>query len=48
MSGNALTDAVGGVPEPLRQIVQAEANLRQMMTTSGATFAEIERVVEDR
>lgn len=44
LSGNALTDALGGVPEPLRQIAQAEANLRQMMTTSGATFAEIERV----
>jgi hypothetical protein len=44
LSGNALTDALGGVPEPLRQIVQAEAQLRQMMTTPGATFAEMERV----
>lgn len=44
VSGNALTAALGGVPEPLRQIAQAEANLRQMMTTSGGTFAEIERV----
>lgn len=44
MSGNALTDALGGVPEPLRQIAQAEAQLRQMMTTPGASFAEMERV----
>ena len=44
LSGNALTDALGGVPEPLRQIAQAEAQLRQMMTTPGASFAEMERV----
>lgn len=44
LSGNALTDALGGVPEPLRQIAQAEAQLRQMLTTPGATFAEMERV----
>ncbi len=44
LHGNALTDALGGVPEPLRQIAQAEAQLRQMLTTPGASFAEIERV----
>ena len=44
LSGNALTDALGGVPEPLRQIAQAEAQLRQMLTTPGASFAETERV----
>jgi|KBSSwiStaDraftv2_1062776.scaffolds.fasta_scaffold22994_2 hypothetical protein len=44
LSGNALTDALGGVPEPLRQIAQAEAQLRQMMTTPGASFADMERV----
>ena len=44
LSGNALTDALGGVPEPLRQIAQAEAQLRQMMTTPGTSFAEMERV----
>ena len=44
VSGNALTDALGGVPEPLRQIAQAEAQLRQMLTTPGASFAEMERV----
>jgi len=44
VSGNALTDALGGVPEPLRRIAQAEAQLRQMLTTPGATFGEMERV----
>jgi hypothetical protein len=44
LSGNALTDALGGVPEPLRQIAQAEAQLRSMLTTPGASFAEMERV----
>lgn len=44
LRGNALTDALGGVPEPLRQIAQAEANLRQMLTTPGASYAEMERV----
>ena len=44
MSGNALTDALGGVPEPLRQVAHAEANLRQMLTTAGAPYAEMERV----
>ena len=44
LRGNALTDALGGVPEPLRQVAQAEAQLRQMLTTPGATFAEMERV----
>jgi hypothetical protein len=37
LHGNALTDALGGVPAPLRQIAQAEAQLRQMPTTSGAS-----------
>jgi hypothetical protein len=44
LSGNALTNALGGVPEPLRQIAQAEASLRQMLTTPGTSFAEMERV----
>ena len=44
LSGNALTNALGGVPAPLRQIAQAEANLRQMLTTPGTSFAEMERV----
>jgi hypothetical protein len=44
LSGSALTNALGGVPEPLRQIAQAEAQLRQMLTTPGTSFAEMERV----
>ncbi|HEV2764508.1 MAG TPA: hypothetical protein VGV38_16125 [Pyrinomonadaceae bacterium] len=44
LHGNALTNALGGVPEPLRQIAQAEAQLRQMLTSPGASFAEMERV----
>jgi hypothetical protein len=44
LQGNALTDALGGVPEPLRQIAQAEAQLRQLLTTPGASFAEMERI----
>ncbi|HEX8216282.1 MAG TPA: hypothetical protein VF577_02340 [Allosphingosinicella sp.] len=44
LQGNALTNALGGVPAPLRQIAQAEAQLRQMLTTPGASFAEMERI----
>jgi len=44
VSDNALTDALGGVPEPLRQIARAEAELRGMLTRPGATYTEMERV----
>jgi len=44
LQGNALTNALGGVPAPLRQIAEAEARLRQMLTTPGASFAEMERI----
>jgi len=44
VSGNPVTNALGGVPEPLRQIAWAEAQLRQLLTTPGSSFAEIERV----
>jgi hypothetical protein len=40
----SIADRLGAVPEPIRQIAQAEAQLRQMLTTPGATFAEMERV----
>jgi hypothetical protein len=36
--------ALGSMPAPLRQIAEAEAQLRQMLTTPGASFAEMERV----
>jgi hypothetical protein len=41
---NPLVNQLGGLPEPLRQIAQAEQSLRQMLSTPGATFAEMERV----
>ena len=44
LTGPLLERAIGGVPAPLRQIAQAEAQLRQMLTTPGATFADMERV----
>ena len=44
VKGNALTDALGGVPEPLRKVAEAEARLRGMLTTPGATYADMERV----
>jgi hypothetical protein len=44
LQGNALTDALGGVPAPLREVARAEAELRQMLTTPGASYAEMERV----
>ncbi|HYJ90454.1 MAG TPA: hypothetical protein VEV84_04035 [Pyrinomonadaceae bacterium] len=44
LQGNALTDALGGVPAPLREVARAEAKLRSMLTTPGATYAEMERV----
>ncbi|RYG20649.1 hypothetical protein EON82_19985 [bacterium] len=34
----------GGTPEPLRQILQAEAQLREMLISPNATFADMERV----
>jgi hypothetical protein len=42
--GPAMDRAMGSVPGPVRQILQAEAQLRQMLTTPGASFAEMERV----
>ena len=44
LSNSQLQGALGGVPEPIRQVLQAEAQLRQMLTTPGTSFAEMERV----
>ncbi|HEY0101578.1 MAG TPA: hypothetical protein VGB76_21810 [Pyrinomonadaceae bacterium] len=44
LSNSQLQGALGGVPAPLRQVLEAEAQLRQMLTTPGASFAEMERV----
>ncbi|HEX8474965.1 MAG TPA: hypothetical protein VF666_13120 [Pyrinomonadaceae bacterium] len=42
--GPAMERALGGVPAPVRQVMQAEASLRQMLTSPGTSFAEMERV----
>jgi hypothetical protein len=44
LSGNALTDALGGVPEPLRQVAQAEAEIRTKLTSGGSSYSDIERL----
>ena len=44
LHGTALTAALGGGPAPLRQLAAAAARLRQMLTTPGASFAEMERI----
>ena len=42
--GPVLDRAMGEVPPVVRQVIQAEAQLRQMLTQPGATFADMERV----
>jgi hypothetical protein len=44
LSGNALTDALGGVPEPLRLVAEADAKLRQMVTSPGLQYEDMEEV----
>jgi hypothetical protein len=44
LSNSQLQGALGGVPAPVRQVLEAEAQLRQMLTTPGASFAEMERI----
>src|SRR5215207_8217639 len=44
LSNSHLQSALGGVPGPVRQVLEAEASLRRMLTTPGASFAEMERV----
>lgn len=44
LSGPALQGALGQAPAPLRQVLEAEARLRQMLTSPGTSFAEMERV----
>ena len=44
LSGNALTDALGGVPEPLRLVAEADAKLRQMVTNPGLQYEDMEEV----
>ena len=42
--GPAMNAMMGKVPAPLRTIMEAEAKLRQMLTSPGTSFAELERV----
>jgi len=42
--GPALDRAMGSVPAPVRQVMEAEARLRQMLTTPGTSFTDLERV----
>jgi hypothetical protein len=44
LSGPALERALGSAPPSLRSVLQAEAQLRQMLTSPGTSFAELERV----
>lgn len=44
LTGPLMQRTLGGLPGPLRQIAQAEAQMRQLLTTPGASFAEMERV----
>jgi hypothetical protein len=44
LPGPAMQRLMGGVPGPVRQVLEAEANLRQMLTNPGSSFADMERV----
>ncbi|MDQ3805653.1 MAG: hypothetical protein M3416_17725 [Acidobacteriota bacterium] len=44
VSGPALERALGSAPSGVRSVLQAEAQLRQMLTSPGTSFAEMERV----
>jgi hypothetical protein len=42
--GPAMNALMGKVPAPIRTVMEAEAKLRQMLTSPGTSFAELERV----
>lgn len=44
LAGPALQRALQEAPAPVRQVMEAEASLRRMLTTPGTSFAEMERV----
>jgi hypothetical protein len=44
VTGPALQRALGEAPAGVRTVLEAEAQLRQMLTNPGASFAEMERV----
>ena len=43
LTSNEVQGLIGGVPGPVRTVLQAEADMRRMLST-GASFAELERV----
>jgi len=42
--GPAMDKAIGSAPAPLRQAMQAEAQMRQMFNSGSATYADLERI----
>ncbi len=44
LSDDRFSQVFGGQPPLIRQVLEAEARLRQMLTTPGTTFAEMERI----
>lgn len=43
VTNRQLTSLIGGVPRPIAQVLQAEADMRRMLS-GGSSFAELERV----
>src|SRR4030095_15822954 len=44
LPGPVLQEALNKAPAPVRATLEAEANLRRMLTSGSSTFAEMERV----
>jgi hypothetical protein len=44
LPGPMLEQAIASLPGPVRQVLEAEARLRQMLTTTTSTFEDMERV----
>lgn len=44
LAGPALERALAGLPEPAQQVLRAEAQLRDMVTSANSSFEDIERV----
>ncbi len=44
LSSNELSSITGGLPGPLRTVVEAESQLRGMLTSTSSSYADMERV----
>ncbi|MBA2564178.1 MAG: hypothetical protein H0V09_01990 [Gemmatimonadetes bacterium] len=44
LPGPVLDNALASMPEPLRKVLEAEAELRRMMTNPGSSFSDMERI----